>query len=915
MEPFSNGTCKQYNNCLYCLTDSACGWCELTNTCVSRSKDEINECHLNGEWRYYTLHPSSCPNCSNYISCMHCLTNNGCEWWTEDARCMRKGKVKETVKSLKNCPKPCHLRENCSSCLDEYDRCVWCEATQQCFNFNVYTSEYQFGLCREWLDRAISINSGNTNEATMHHPDQCKSCTQYFNCSSCLKSLSCGWCYSLSNPIIGSCIQGDFGEPHIKCDALLNVSLDDAQWAYAQCPDVDECSLGLHDCHKNAICNNTDGSYTCNCFRGFIGDGRSDCTKTCYNNCIHGYCLESPEYVCKCTIGWTGADCSINCGCNNHSTCTKEIGVCDSCQHLTEGKFCDKCKVGSHGNASTHGCLLCQCNGHGDESLGICNSQTGVCYCKDNTVGSNCEKCKTNFYGDPRDGGSCYFQCEARGVLHGNDEQALGSRITKISPWEGPPVKECLWIISLDNTSNTGLIQLTIKKSQLNVSCSDNAVYAYDGVPILGSAPQNQLIGVFCSEASPKTVEAKSGNLTIHYRQGPQGQGFEATYKIFSCENNCPEPRLCKNNNCMCPERFSGINCEKELCSNNCSSILKQGSCDLGYGRCVCITGWSGSDCSIKVQPHQLVFTELFNSRHLADSLDHLRKTLPRFGHSLVADKRGSLWMFGGYSLPHGPLNDIRLFDTRNNSWMQVTVEPTPEAKMPKKRYFHAAEIIHVRQLIYIFGGLSTQNDFQNKTLGDFWQFSLKDQRWIMITEGQQPPPLAGHTLTLQKHQDSESLVLIGGFSLENGFLSNVWEYDLEKNQWDIIKTKGVLPVGICGHSTVYHSHTQSLYIFGGYLYSPNGTFASNKLFVLNYKTLTWSELPTFAELNPNNNLPSARFLHSAVTTEEYMIVFGGHTFPHNVSDSLSAYVYNCNQWINLIECMPNSLKHCYFQY
>lgn len=45
---------------------------------------------------------------------------------------------------------------------------------------------------------------------------------------------------------------------------------------------------------------------------------------------------------------------------------------------------------------------------------------------------------------------------------------------------------------------------------------------------------------------------------------------------------------------------------------------------------------------------------------------------LPRFGHSLVTDRRGALWLFGGYSLSHGPLNDIRLFDTKNNTWMQV---------------------------------------------------------------------------------------------------------------------------------------------------------------------------------------------------------------------------------------------------
>ena len=40
------------------------------------------------------------------------------------------------------------------------------------------------------------------------------------------------------------------------------------------CNDLDECSAGQNDCHSDADCSNTPGSFTCACKSGFMGDGR-----------------------------------------------------------------------------------------------------------------------------------------------------------------------------------------------------------------------------------------------------------------------------------------------------------------------------------------------------------------------------------------------------------------------------------------------------------------------------------------------------------------------------------------------------------------------------------------------------------------------------------------------------------------
>ena len=46
---------------------------------------------------------------------------------------------------------------------------------------------------------------------------------------------------------------------------------------YFLAPDIDECRIA-NQCHQNATCNNTKGSYNCTCNEGFKGDGRINCT-------------------------------------------------------------------------------------------------------------------------------------------------------------------------------------------------------------------------------------------------------------------------------------------------------------------------------------------------------------------------------------------------------------------------------------------------------------------------------------------------------------------------------------------------------------------------------------------------------------------------------------------------------------
>ena len=60
------------------------------------------------------------------------------------------------------------------------------------------------------------------------------------------------------------------------------------------CEDIDECADGaLHDCHEDAICTNTIGSWVCACEDGYEGSGQA-----CFdvNECTSGISLSASIY-------------------------------------------------------------------------------------------------------------------------------------------------------------------------------------------------------------------------------------------------------------------------------------------------------------------------------------------------------------------------------------------------------------------------------------------------------------------------------------------------------------------------------------------------------------------------------------------------------------------------------------------
>ncbi|NWU36057.1 LAMB3 protein, partial [Hylia prasina] len=102
------------------------------------------------------------------------------------------------------------------------------------------------------------------------------------------------------------------------------------------------------------------------------------------------------------------------CDCNGHSSsCHFEPelfqasggasgGVCDNCQHNTQGNNCERCKPNyfrNPGRELSHpeACLPCECDPDGTVPGSACDPGTGRCVCKDNVQGDRCHLCKPGF--------------------------------------------------------------------------------------------------------------------------------------------------------------------------------------------------------------------------------------------------------------------------------------------------------------------------------------------------------------------------------------------------------------------------------------------------------------------------------------------------------------------------------------
>jgi len=150
---------------------------------------------------------------------------------------------------------------------------------------------------------------------------------------------------------------GLFFTPHGTCEdvgpASYVCTCEDG-WTDSNCDrDVDECARNIDTCAKWSDCTNTDGSFTCACKNGFIGDGsvgcndQDDCAIVGGDRCDKGFCtdLGVGDFRCTCDSGWTDRLCNMDI-----NECTAQTHACYvNSEQCTVTKKSTKQTVGAGG--------------------------------------------------------------------------------------------------------------------------------------------------------------------------------------------------------------------------------------------------------------------------------------------------------------------------------------------------------------------------------------------------------------------------------------------------------------------------------------------------------------------------------------------------------------------------------------
>lgn len=182
------------------------------------------------------------------------------------------------------------------------------------------------------------------------------------------------------------------------------------------------------------------------------------------------------------------------------------------------------------------------------------------------------------------------------------------------------------------------------------------------------------------------------------------------------------------------------------------------------------------------------------------------------------------------------------------------------EVTGPTGRRDHTLTLDPRRNRLVLFGGKA------EAVKGDTWILDLRSLAWRSVSTARSPGGRRGHTAVLDP--DRDRLLIFGG-ETDNGFLNDVWAFDLATETWSFLSVSGDKPLTRYGLGAVFDRSADRMVVSHGF--SSDGRYDD-----------TWAFDPSgqkWSEITPaGNSLPQARCLHAMTIDDdsEHAYLYGG---------------------------------------
>eukprot|EP01095_Lingulamoeba_sp_RSL-Kostka_P001117 TRINITY_DN1159_c1_g1_i2.p1 TRINITY_DN1159_c1_g1~~TRINITY_DN1159_c1_g1_i2.p1 ORF type:complete len:645 (-),score=189.55 TRINITY_DN1159_c1_g1_i2:105-2039(-) len=250
-----------------------------------------------------------------------------------------------------------------------------------------------------------------------------------------------------------------------------------------------------------------------------------------------------------------------------------------------------------------------------------------------------------------------------------------------------------------------------------------------------------------------------------------------------------------------------------------------------------------------------------------------------------------SMYVFGGYTDGGIHTNDFFCLHFPTRTWKKLPyVNHTPE-----KRHSHTSVIMNDK--LFIFGGIgsASRNSSQPLMMNSLYYYDFIEKKWCVLFKNDEsnediPCPRWGHSAVVYEGK----MYIFGGYSNQH-YLNDLWVYDPESNQWELVVPTGKKPNPRHFHAAV--TYKDSMYIISGFGLSAN----HEDIFRYNFVSNEWTCF--------DNKTPPRRG-HSAIIHENCVYIFGGKNEKQRFS-SLLEYNFDTKTWADIQT--TNSPSNRYF--